>query len=349
MSALEHVVVIGENVHATRIVRRNDARIGTDEQGREAIVFTDAAGSTRYVPITDEERESATYAEGRIKHVRVAIRAAMRGDGPDAETALAYLESIVRAQLASGAHYLDVNVDEVSLDVGEQIAAMRWLVAAVGSWTSTPVAVDSPNVDVLAGGIEQAKQTGGSAPMVNSASLERPAPLDLALEAGGPLVLTATGESGMPNDADGRVDNATRMVERALERGIALDRIFVDPLVFPISVDGASGPHCLESYRRLREHFGPEIHLTGGISNVSFGLPHRQLLNSAFLLLAVDAGCDSGILDPVANPTAQVAAIDRESVPFRLAVDVLTGADPGCRAYLKAYRAGELDPADAPR
>jgi 5-methyltetrahydrofolate--homocysteine methyltransferase len=347
MSDLDRLVVIGENLHATRIVRRSDARLGLDEQGRESVIFTDAAGTTRHLLVTDEERASATYAEGKIKHVRVAIRSGMRGGGPEASTALAYLESVVRNQLDNGAHYLDVNVDEVSLDLGEQIEAMRWLVAAVRSWTSAPVAIDSPNVDVLSAGIEQAEGGDGLAPMVNSASLERPGPLDLAVRTGGPLVVTAAGESGMPNDADGRIDNATRIVERALERGIALDRIYVDPLVFPISVDGASGLHCLEAYGRLRARFGPEIHLTGGISNVSFGLPHRRLLNDAFLLLAIDTGCDSGILDPVASPPERLAEIDRDSPPFRLAADVLTGADPGCRAFLKAYRAGELDPVDS--
>ena len=92
----------------------------------------------------------------------------------------------------------------------------------------------------------------------------------------------------------------------------------------------------------LRERFGPEIRLTGGLSNVSFGLPHRKLLNDAFIILAVEAGADSGIVDPVSSRPAEVFARDRASRPFRLAVDVLTGADPGCKAYLKAFRAGEL-------
>jgi cobalamin-dependent methionine synthase I len=151
----------------------------------------------------------------------------------------------------------------------------------------------------------------------------------------------------MPTNAAERVANATRLVELAVERGIALDRIHVDPLVFPIAVDGSSGADCLATYRELRERFGPEIHLTGGISNVSFGLPHRRLLNDAFLVLAMEAGADSGILDPIASPLDRVHSLDRETLPFRLAVDALTGADPGCRAYLRAYRAGELDPAQA--
>lgn len=342
-------IVIGENVHATRIVRRTDSRVGADEGGREAIAFVDAAGTSRWLPVSEGEQQSANYLDGKIKHVRLAIQTAVAGVEADAATALAYLETIVLRQVEGGAHFLDLNVDEVSIETSEQIDAMRWLVRTVASWTSVPVAIDSPSTAILAAGVEEATRRGAAPPMVNSASFERLEALDLAVQAGGPVVVTATGESGMPTNAEERVANATHIVELAVGRGIPLDRLHVDPLLFPIAVDGASGGHCLSAYRELRELFGTEIHLTGGISNVSFGLPHRQLLNDAFLLLAIEAGADSGILDPIASPPDRVLALDRDSRPFRLAVDVLTGADAGCRAYLKAYRAGELESTEAGR
>ncbi|HXH96424.1 MAG TPA: dihydropteroate synthase [Gaiellaceae bacterium] len=339
--------VVGENVHATRIVRRADPRVGTDELGREAIAFVDAAGASRWLPVSESEQESANYVEGKIKHVRLALRTALAGDEAEAATALAYLETIVRGQLDSGADFVDLNVDEVSLELSEQIDAMRWLVRTVTTWTASPVAVDSPSPPVLAAGIEEAlRQPDAAPPMVNSASVERLEALDLAVEAGGPVIVTATGESGMPSEAADRIANATHIVELALGRGIPLGSIHVDPLVFPVAVQGDSVGHCLTAYRELRERFGPEIHLTGGMSNVSFGLPQRRLLNEAFVLLAVDAGADSGILDPVASPLDRVLALDRGTRPFQLAVDALTGADRGCRAYLGAYRAGELQPAE---
>jgi 5-methyltetrahydrofolate--homocysteine methyltransferase len=336
-------IVIGENIHATRIVRRADSRVGVDEDGREAIAFVDAAGTSRWLPVSQAEQQSAAYLEGKIKHVRLAVQTAMSGAEEDAESALAYLEAVVRGQIDGGAGYLDLNVDEVSLHASEQIEAMRWLVRTVASWTPVPVAIDSPDVDVLVAGVEEATAHGVAPPMVNSASVERLEALDLALQAGGPVVVTATGEAGMPTDAAERVANATHIVELAVDRGVPLDRIHVDPLVFPIAVDGASVTHCLAVYRELREHYGPELHLTGGISNVSFGLPHRRLLNDAFLLLALEAGASSGILDPIASPLGRVLALDRDSRPLRLAVDALTGVDQGCRAYLTAYRGGELE------
>lgn len=273
----------------------------------------------------------------------------MSGVEPDAATALAYLETIARGQLEGGASFLDLNVDEVSIEGSQQIDAMRWLARTVASWTSSPVAIDSPSIPVLAAGVEEASRHGANPPMVNSASVERLEALELALQASGPVVVTATGESGMPTGADDRVENAKNIIELALARGISLDRIHVDPLVFPIAVDGASVTHCLSVYRELRELHGPEIHLTGGISNVSFGLPHRRLLNDAFLLLAIEAGADSGILDPIASPLRRVLSLDRDTLPFRFAVDALTGVDEGCRAYLKAYRAGELESTEAVR
>ena len=349
MKDVEHeFVIIGENIHATRIVRRSSPSVEVDEHGRDAVSFVDAAGAKRSLPVSEAERASASYQEGKIKHVRLAIRTAMSREEPDASTALAYLEAMVERQLAAGARYLDLNIDEVSLELSEQIEAMRWLVRTVEPWRSVPLAIDSPNPAIIAAGLEEAAAGGSGLPMLNSASLERLEALDLAVRIGGPVVITAAGVSGIPNDADGRVENASRLVEIAVGRGIPLERIYVDPLVFPISVDGASGTHCLDAFRRLRERFGPEIQLTGGMSNVSFGLPSRRVVNDAFLLLAIEAGADSGILDPVACSLGRVLATDRDSRPFRLAVDVLTGADRNCQAYIKAYRAGELELPEAP-
>jgi 5-methyltetrahydrofolate--homocysteine methyltransferase len=136
------------------------------------------------------------------------------------------------------------------------------------------------------------------------------------------------------------------MIDRALAMGIPMARIYVDPLVFPISVDGQFGHHCLDAIRELRARYGPELHITGGMSNVSFGIPERRLINDVFLVLAVEAGADSGIIDPIANNVDAALTRDRTTRPFELAHAVLTGADRNCRAYMKAFRAGEL--ADAP-
>ncbi len=332
--------VIGENVHTTRVLRLDGPQIGDDERGRPAILFEDAIGSLRRLPIPEPEQAGQPYLEGRVKHVKVAVEVAM-AEGEDAETAIAYLRTIARRQLDAGAHFLDVNVDEVSPKLDVQKRTMRWLAGLIAPESPAPLSIDSSNLEIIEAGFE-AVDGNGPTPMLNSASLERVDALDLAADAGGHVIVTASGEAGMPSDADERVANASRVVEQAIGKGIPLDRIHVDALVFPISVDGAFGAHCLDAFRRLRERFGPEIRLTGGMSNVSFGLPNRRLVNDAFLALAIDAGADSGIIDPVTSSPDRVLSLDRDSTAFRLAVDVLMGADEHCRAYLKAWRAGEL-------
>lgn len=339
--------VIGENLHTTRVLLRRGPQVGPDGAGEEAILFADGTGASRTLRIPERERRASSYEEGRVKHVKVAVELAMAGEQPDAWVALDYLRALAQRQLDRGAHFLDLNVDEVSLRLDGQIAAMRWLVQTLAPQLPVPLSIDSSNLEIIRAGIEEAVAVSDGAvgpPLLNSASLERLEALELAAEYDTPVIVTAAGESGMPTNAEERVANAGRMVEAALARGIPLERTYVDPLVFPISVDGDFGYHCLDAIRTLRERYGPEVHITGGMSNVSFGLPNRRLLNDAFLLLAIEAGADSGIVDPTTTDPARARALDRSLRPVKLALDVLTGTDRYCRAYVKAYRAGELEP-----
>jgi 5-methyltetrahydrofolate--homocysteine methyltransferase len=335
-------VVIGENIHTTRIVRNPSSRIVEGESGQPAIAFVDERGERRLLPIPEEELRTQEYAEGRVKHVRSAVRLAKAGD----ELGVDYLRQMALEQIDAGAAFLDVNVDEYSHRLPEQIETMEFLVGLLGSVSTVPLSIDSSNEEIIQAGMAAASREAG-APMLNSASLERIEALDLAVESGGPVIVTASGESGMPSSAEERVENASRMVDAALEKGIGPDAIYVDPLVFPISVDGAFGDHVLDAIRALRARYGPEIHITGGMSNVSFGLPSRRLVNDAFLALAMDAGADSGIIDPLQTDVEQVRTLDRSSRQAELAFAVLSGADRHCREYMKAWRAGELEQTEA--
>ena len=346
-TAAREFVVIGENIHATRVLLRKSERIAANEEGEEAIAFVDEDGATRHLRIPEEEKLSQSYQEGRIKHVRLAVQVAMAGTEPDCSTALSYLRTLAQRQVKAGAHFLDVNLDEISTKLTDQLEAMSWLVRTLAPLVEIPLSIDSSNLEIIGAGVAAATETAGTRvgpPMLNSASLERIEALELAARLNGAVVVTAAGDSGMPTNTQERVVNASRMVEASLAAGIQPDRIFVDPLVFPIAVDGEYGRHCLDAIAKLRQRFGTEIHITGGMSNVSFGLPQRRLLNDAFLILAIEAGADSGIVDPTVVNVERVLAADRTTRPFQLALDVFTGADENCRAYMKAYRAGELTP-----
>ena len=334
-------IAIGENIHTTRIVLRKGKLVTNRPDGVEAVRYFNTAGERRYLVIPDAVKKTQDYDEGRVKHVKIAVQAAMAGQEPAASEGLEYLTRLVRRQEETGADFLDLNVDEVSLKLEEQKVAMRWLVQTVQQLSSVPLSVDSSNIEIIETGLE-ACADGSPRTMLNSASLERIEALDLAWHYNTRVMVTASGEKGMPENDEQRVANASRMVDSALEKGLALDDIYIDPLIFPISVNMAFGNHSLDAIRRLRSNYGPEIHISGGFSNVSFGLPCRRLINDVFFILALAAGADSGIVDPVTSKPGEVYSLDRNSTPYQLAEDMLLGKDRNCKTFLRAFRKGEL-------
>lgn len=333
-------IAVGENIHTTRVLLRKGKRI-EEADGQEVILYEAADGASRRLPIPDSVKSTQDYDEGRVKHVKIALAAAMGGVAEEAESGLAYLRALALHQEQAGATYLDINVDEFSLKPSEQKSAMEWLVGTVQTMSNLPLSIDSSNADVIRVGLE-AYQNNSGRPLLNSASLERLEALDLAIAHDAQVVVTAAGERGMPSNTAERVANASSMVDAALDKGIACGDIHIDPLVFPISVDKEFGLHCLDAIRNLRAKYGPEIHITGGMSNVSFGIPGRKVVNDTFVILAVAAGADGGIIDPVLSSPNEIFAMDRESLGYRLAEDMLLGRDQHCKNYIRAWRKGEM-------
>jgi len=331
---------IGENIHTTRVLLRKGRRITNNPEGVESIVYINLDGQTCYLPIPETVKHTQDYEEGRIKHVKIAIQAAMSGN-LHAKEGLNYLHYLVQRQLSAGADFLDLNVDEVSLKLSDQKKAMQWLVRIVQPMSTVPVSVDSSNIEIIEAGLKVC-QTQMGRNLLNSASLERVEALDLARRHNTKSILTAAGEKGMPQNERERLDNASRMIDAALSKGIALEDIYVDVLVFPISVDAEFGYHSLETIRQLRAQFGSAIYITGGLSNVSFGLPCRRRINDVFILLALEAGADSGIIDPVTSNLDRVLSMDRQSRPYQLTEKMLLGEDQYCKNFLQAFRKGEL-------
>ena len=343
LSGLEReFIVIGENIHTTRVLLRKGKLVTSDPDGDDAVRFHDTDKKLRYLKIPEKVKKAQDFQEGRVKHIMVAVDAAMSGQQPQASIGMAYIRRLVTRQVEAGANFLDLNVDEISLKLDAQKAAMKWLVETVEELSSVPLSIDSSNAEIIEAGLSACKAKAGRM-MLNSASLERLDALDLVKDFNTNVVVTAAGESGMPGGEQERVANASRMVERALAKEIAIQDIYIDPLVFPISVNDEFGNHCFKAIQTLRERFGPDIHITGGFSNISFGIPSRRLVNDVFLNLAVEAGADSGIIDPVTSHLEQVFAMDRETRPFKLAENILLGRDQYCQNFLTAYRNGELE------
>ncbi len=341
ISSPTQFVIIGENIHTTRVVRRNGRRATTLPGGVEAVEYRDRAGNVSHLTVPEHFTRTQPYEQGNLKHFMIAVWKGLHGDADEAAQGTAYVQREVYRQIAAGAHYLDLNVDEASYRLEEQIASMEWLIRNTQSVSSAPPSVDSSNPDIIAAGLEAYDGSAGR-PMLNSVALERIDTLDLAVRHNARVILTAASVDGMPDGAAERVENIGAIVEKALSAGIAMSDIFVDGLVFPISVSGEYGMHYLEAVQEVRNRFGNEIHLTGGISNVSFGLPKRRLINDAFLYLAIQHGLDSGIINPIETKLQRIMNLDLDSEPVKITMQLLRGEDDFCMNYLDAYRSGKL-------
>jgi 5-methyltetrahydrofolate--homocysteine methyltransferase len=261
---------------------------------------------------------------------------------PEAEHhARDYQEAAAIRPERAGAHYIDVNVDEIDADEGGRDIAMEWLVRLLEPALGVPISLDSSSLPALEAGFGASTTPCGPL-LLNSASAERPEALDLAATNKAAVVLSAAGKGSLPADIEGKVRNANEIYAAALERGIAPADCHVDLLVLPAAVDSVNGGNFLGAAKAFREAHGPEVRLTGGLSNISFGLPNRKLINDVFVALGMDNGVDSGIIDPVTLRVDAVRTMDRSSRPFRMAADVLNGVDLYAMDFLEAFRAGEL-------
>ena len=191
-------IVVGENVHCTRVLLRKGQRIGDGPDGAEAVLWTHADGSHRFLRIPEDVKKSNDFQECRVKHVQIAVKAAMQGNG-DAQDGLDYIRHVVDRQVEAGVDFLDVNTDEISYRHEEQQDAMAWLVRTVQSMTDTPLSVDSSLMETIAAGMNAYDATVGR-PLLNSASLERAEALDLAVDHHAGVIITAAGASGMPEN-----------------------------------------------------------------------------------------------------------------------------------------------------
>lgn len=332
-------LVIGENIHATRVLKRTGRHAVELADGTTAIAFDDG-GERRALPVHPALAASKDFANGRVKHVASAVRWGLDG-GDHADTAAAYIRALAARQEAAGADWLDLNADEVAADSEIRARAIAWLVVTVEQTATVPVAIDSSDIAVMAAGVAASAQPRGQL-LLNSAAVDRLEVLDLAEATSCAVVLACSGPAGMPASAEDRVHNGIAMLELALARQIAADACYVDPLVLPVAVEPDAPAQVLEAARQLRAEYGPEIHITGGLSNVSFGMPARRVLNDTFIDLAAEAGIDSGIVDPVASDLARVFHADRGAEGYRLAEDLLLGRDPFGAEYVAAFRAGRL-------
>ena len=232
------------------------------------------------------------------------------------------VESDALAQVAAGAHMLDVNA---GIPLADEPRILAEAIQLVQSITDVPLSIDSSIVEALEAGLAVYQ---GKA-LVNSVTgedevLERVLPLVAKHKAA--VVAISNDETGISEDPDVRFAVAKKIVERAADYGIPYSDIVVDPLVMPIGAINTAGLQVMALVRRLREEL--KVNTTCGASNVSFGLPNRNGINSAFLTMAMGAGMTSAITSPMHPEVMQAVR----------GGDVMMGHDPNCAHWIRAYR-----------
>jgi len=335
-------ITVGENIHCTRVLKRGGPSSVIQPGGGEGVKFT-FKGAERVLPIpADWGRFSPPYEDGKIKHVALAVFQARKGQTEkDRAAGEDYLRYLAERQIAKGATFLDVNCDEYCPDSAETVKIMAWLAGFLSANCACPLSIDSSKPETIEAGLNQCRRDIAP-PMINSISLERPELIAVAKKYNADAIVNAAGRSGMPANADERMANFCELIPMLERAGIARGKMHLDPLVLPISTDAMNGNHFLTATALAAKEF-KGVHLTGGLSNVSFGMPNRRLINLVFAWLGVQSGTDGGIIDPVTMPATAIAGLDPDSKPFQLARALLVGEDQFGVEYIAAHREGLLE------
>lgn len=233
------------------------------------------------------------------------------------------IKKMAADQENKGASYIDVNA---GVFVGEESKYLPWLVNKVQSVVKVPCCIDSPDPKA----IETALKYHQGTAMINSISLEKKrcdALLPILSGSNLKVVALCMGDSGMPETADQRFIIADKLINILVKNNVPIENIYVDPLVQPISAQSDYGLEFLKSIHQIMAEFRG-IHTVCGLSNVSFGLPNRPLINRTFMSMAITMGLDSAIVNPLNNSMMDTI----------MASEALSGDDDFCTNYLDYHR-----------
>ena len=238
-----------------------------------------------------------------------------------------FIFNLAVKQAEAGADYIDICA---STAPEEEIDTLIWLMSIVQEATEKPLCIDSPNPKVIEAVFKYAKTPG----IINSVSEENEkSELIYKLVQGTQwsIIALTCDSKGIPDDVARRVEIAKILVEKAHSYNITPDRIHIDPLIMALATDNNSFVKFIEILHCIKKVL-PAVKVTTGLSNISFGLPLRKIINKSFLTIAVFAGLDSAIMDPC----------DKEMMATVLATEALLGLDKHCRIFTNAYRKGKI-------
>jgi 5-methyltetrahydrofolate corrinoid/iron sulfur protein methyltransferase len=234
-----------------------------------------------------------------------------------------FIKDLAQKQTEAGSTWLDVNAGTHP--------DLIWLIENIQPVVDTPLSLDSANPRALDIAIKAVNKT----PMINSISgeperLEKILPI--VAEHGCEVIALAMDNKKIPETFEKRMEVIDKVLENTRAAGVADGKVYVDPLAMTIATMNQSAMIACDTIRAVHAKY-PEVHFTMGLSNISFGLPSRKQINRGLLILAMQAGLDSAILDP----------LDKELQAAIVTTELLLGKDKHCLNYLKASRKGLFD------
>ncbi|MBQ9069682.1 MAG: methyltetrahydrofolate cobalamin methyltransferase [Eggerthellaceae bacterium] len=236
-----------------------------------------------------------------------------------------YIRQIAKAQADAGATYIDVNA---GVEPSEEHEVMEWLIDLVQEVTDTPLCIDSADPQVMVDMMPKANAVG----CLNSVNMEgNKCDVVFPAIAGTEwyVVALTCDEEGIPTDPQKKFEIAQKIIAKADEYGVDHEKILFDPLVTTLGTNQESFVQFTEATKLIKEAW-PEVHITSGLSNISFGLPSRKTINMQFLALAMYDGMDSAIMDPTS----------RDMMGAMFATQALMNKDPYCKDYTMGFRNG---------
>jgi len=240
-----------------------------------------------------------------------------------------FIRNLAIKQTEDGADYIDVCAS-TSPDI--EVETLKWLMEIVQDAVDTPLCIDSPNARTIEAVLQYAKKPG----IINSVSEEGDkceVIYPLMKDNEWQVIGLTCDQNGIPSDVQTRVDITKILVEKAQKYDITPDRIHIDPLVIALATNNNSLFDFVETLTTIKGMY-PTIKVTSGLSNISFGMPLRKVVNQNFLTIASYAGMDSAIMDPC----------NRDMMATLLATEALLGRDKYCRKYSNAYRKNKIGP-----
>lgn len=239
-----------------------------------------------------------------------------------------WIKDIAKKEADAGADYIDCCA---SVDV-EEVETLHWMIDLIQSVTDTPISVDSPNASVCVEAMKYCNKPG----MINSVSGEGDK-IDVVF----PVIANTKwdvmallcDDTGIPKTAADRIRVLEHIMDKAKEYGIAEDRIHIDPLVEMLCTSEDGIAMVIEVMSYIKKNY-PKLHISGAISNISFNLPYRKIVNIAFAVLAINSGMDSAVMDP----------LNRDLRGAIYAAEAMIGEDFMCMEYISAFREGIFGP-----